>query len=134
MSGVCQHSESLCWRFFPAESSTLPSVRGSFANGVVGELRFQWLLTHCVRPTGAHRQLGTHVCKVRSTTLDVQAWDGPTIAMFEALGNAATNAAFEARIHDARGAAARDDIFFSHTFSQVCAVCGMQLRRCTAGW
>lgn len=31
--------------------------------------------------------------------------------MFEALGNAAVNAAFEARIHEARGVATRDDIF-----------------------
>ena len=72
--------------------------------------------------------------KVRSTTLDVQAWDGPTIAMFEALGNAAANSAFEARIHDARGAAARDDIFFSNTFSQVRASnrADTPLSRCTA--
>lgn len=76
-------------------------------------------MQHCWASAGAHRQLGTHVSKVRSTTLDVQAWDGPTLAMFEALGNNAANAAFEARIHDARGAAARDDIFFANTFAQV---------------
>lgn len=65
--------------------------------------------------------------KVRSTTLDVQAWDAPTVAMFEALGNIAANAAFEARIYDARGAAARDDIFFSNTFEQVCCSAALRL-------
>jgi hypothetical protein len=59
------------------------------------------------------------VSKVRSTTLDVLAWDGPTLAMFEALGNTAVNSAFEARIYDARGAAARDDIFFSNNSEAV---------------
>jgi hypothetical protein len=43
----------------------------------------------------------------------VAAWDTAIIAMFTALGNSAANAAYEALITDARGAAARDEVFFS---------------------
>jgi len=51
----------------------------------------------CLRCSGAHRALGVACSKVRSTTLDVRAWeDGATLAAFAAGGNARLNAVLEA--------------------------------------
>jgi hypothetical protein len=62
----------------------------------------------CIDCSGAHRQLGVHISKVRSTTLDVQAWDESTMAMFDRLGNNAANAAFEPLLPNAHSAEASE--------------------------
>lgn len=50
----------------------------------------------CLRCSGLHRQLGTHVSKVRSLTLDVRAWTPAVVARFRALGgNERANAVWE---------------------------------------
>lgn len=58
----------------------------------------------CLRCSGLHRQLGTHVSKVRSLTLDVRAWTPAVVARFKALGgNAWANSVWDG----AAGGAAR---------------------------
>ena len=48
----------------------------------------------CLNCSGIHRSLGTHVSKVRSTTLDQ--WEPELIALSRELGNEVANNIFEA--------------------------------------
>ena len=51
----------------------------------------------CQRCSGVHRHLGAHVSKVRSTSLDRDAWTEPVRALFAAIGNDAANDVWEAK-------------------------------------
>ncbi|BGP36366.1 hypothetical protein JCM10449v2_000267 [Rhodotorula kratochvilovae] len=53
-------------------------------------------ITLCIRCSGAHRSLGTHVSKVRSVELDD--WSDEQLERMERVGNARSNAYFEARL------------------------------------
>ncbi|GAA6040400.1 hypothetical protein JCM8097_007597 [Rhodosporidiobolus ruineniae] len=53
-------------------------------------------ITLCIRCSGVHRSLGTHVSKVRSVELDD--WSDEQLAHMEAVGNARSNAFYEARL------------------------------------
>ncbi|GAA5828274.1 hypothetical protein JCM11251_002671 [Rhodosporidiobolus azoricus] len=53
-------------------------------------------ITLCIRCSGVHRSLGTHVSKVRSIELDD--WNDEQVAQMDAVGNARSNAYFEARL------------------------------------
>jgi len=56
-------------------------------------------VTLCIECGGAHRQMGTHVSKVRSCVLDVRAWEhGALVRVFEVWGNTKANALWEARL------------------------------------
>ena len=56
-------------------------------------------VTLCIECGGAHRQMGTHVSKVRSCVLDVRAWEhGALVRVFEVWGNTNANALWEARL------------------------------------
>eukprot|EP00793_Prasinoderma_coloniale_P006041 PRCOL_00004515-RA len=55
----------------------------------------------CIECSGVHRRLGVCLSKVRSTTLDVRAWEPSVMALFAVTGNARVNEIFEARLASA---------------------------------
>jgi hypothetical protein len=54
----------------------------------------------CHRCAGAHRHLGAHVSKVRSASLDLDAWTPPVLSLFASVGNDRANDLWEARRRD----------------------------------
>ncbi|KAK4436761.1 ADP-ribosylation factor GTPase-activating protein AGD3 [Sesamum alatum] len=56
----------------------------------------------CIECSGIHRNLGVHISKVRSLTLDVKAWEPSVIALFQALGNVFVNSVWEGVLRASR--------------------------------
>ncbi|XP_021719866.1 ADP-ribosylation factor GTPase-activating protein AGD4-like [Chenopodium quinoa] len=52
----------------------------------------------CIECSGAHRNLGVHISKVRSITLDVKVWEPTVLELFQALGNAYCNSVWEEQL------------------------------------
>lgn len=53
----------------------------------------------CIECSGVHRQLGSHISRVRS--LDLDEWPSGHLAAMTALGNALANTVFDARLDPA---------------------------------
>ena len=55
-------------------------------------------VTLCIECSGAHRQLGVHISKVRSCVLDVKAWEPSVVEIFKKWGNYKANQVWEEKL------------------------------------
>ncbi|KAI8336795.1 hypothetical protein BC941DRAFT_428093 [Chlamydoabsidia padenii] len=54
----------------------------------------------CIECSGIHRSMGTHVSKIRSLTLDSSSYSPDILALLHSIGNAQSNAIWEATLQD----------------------------------
>ena len=80
--------------------SILSEIPGNDACADCGMPRPDWASLNlgvmlCIQCSGIHRQLGVHVSKVRSVTLDVRAWEPSVMEFFKRWGNEEVNKRWE---------------------------------------
>ncbi|KAL5721541.1 ADP-ribosylation factor GTPase-activating protein agd4 [Ranunculus cassubicifolius] len=64
----------------------------------------------CIECSGLHRNLGVHISKVRSLTLDVKVWEPPILDLFRNLGNNYCNSLWEGLLQNQRTDAADSNL------------------------
>ncbi|KAL6189711.1 hypothetical protein ACLB2K_036114 [Fragaria x ananassa] len=98
--------ESLHNLQFNRVDSVSTALRGIPGNGLCAECSSpepDWASLNlgillCIECSGAHRNLGVHVSKVRSITLDVKVWEPTIVDLFRNLGNAFCNSVWEGKL------------------------------------
>src|SRR5205085_1478240 len=68
----------------------------------------------CIRCSGLHRQLGTHISKVKSVTLD--SWTAEQVEFMGRVGNDAANAYWEANMPTGRKPREADSAYTVEAF------------------
>ncbi|KAG0492547.1 hypothetical protein HPP92_005945 [Vanilla planifolia] len=81
-------------------SKLLRSIAGNDACAECSALEPDWASLNlgiliCIECSGVHRNLGVHISKVRSLTLDVKVWEPTIVDLFKALGNLFCNSVWE---------------------------------------
>ncbi|CAL9086977.1 unnamed protein product [Musa textilis] len=101
-NGVDAHllEESTSTKGYDNISKILRSIPGNDACAECGAPDPDWASLNlgilvCIECSGVHRNLGVHISKVRSLTLDVKVWEPAVVDLFCALGNAYCNSVWE---------------------------------------
>ncbi|KAF0900013.1 hypothetical protein E2562_026254, partial [Oryza meyeriana var. granulata] len=94
---------------------SLRKVDGNSTCADCGALEPDWASLNlgallCIECSGVHRNLGVHISKVRSLTLDVRVWEPSVINLFQSLGNKFVNNIWEEILPSSRNGESDDKL------------------------